>query len=169
MSLDATPDLAPPLALFRYHVAFSRVTPRGAAPKEGNGDDSGDATLCQGSFSECTGLEATMEPKVIKAGGANYGAAQRVGPVSFGTVILKRGMTTNRDLWTAFSGVSELGFSAVRFNVAIAVQHLDGSTAFTVRLTRALPVKFKCGDLSARATEIGIEELHLVHEGLSLS
>ena len=35
-------------------------------------------------------------------------------------------------------------------------------------LRRALPVKFKAADLDARGTEIGIEELHLAHEGLVL-
>lgn len=31
-----------------------------------------------------------------------------------------------------------------------------------------MPIKFKAADLNARGTEIGIEELHLAHEGLSL-
>ena len=35
-------------------------------------------------------------------------------------------------------------------------------------LARALPVKFKAADLNARGSEVGIEELHLAHEGLSL-
>ena len=35
------------------------------------------------------------------------------------------------------------------------------------QLDRAMPVKFKFADLNAKASEIGIEELHLVHEGLS--
>ena len=151
-----------PLTLFRFRVEFEQVLPRAA----GGGAP---VALCEGAFSECSGLEATMEPKVIKAGGANYGAAQRVGQVTFGTVILKRGMTTNRDLWRAFSGVSERGFSATRFNVAITVLGPGGEPAFTVRLSRAMPVKFKCGDLSARATEVGVEELHLAHEGMTLA
>jgi hypothetical protein len=29
-----------------------------------------------------------------------------------------------------------------------------------------MPVKFKFADLNAKGTEVGIEELHLVHEGL---
>jgi hypothetical protein len=29
-------------------------------------------------------------------------------------------------------------------------------------------VKFKAADLNARGTEVGIEELHLAHEGLTL-
>jgi hypothetical protein len=31
-----------------------------------------------------------------------------------------------------------------------------------------MPVKFRAGDLSARATDVAIEELHLVHEGLRM-
>ena len=150
-----------PLTLFRFQVEFQRVPPRGAASSER-------PEICQGAFSECTGLEATMEPKVIKSGGANYGAAQRVGPVTFGTVVLKRGMTTNRDLWKTFAAVAETALTSIRFNVTITVLGPGGDAAFTVGLSRALPVKFKCGDLSARATEVGIEELHLAHEGLSL-
>jgi hypothetical protein len=31
-----------------------------------------------------------------------------------------------------------------------------------------MPVKFKAADLNAKGTDIGIEELHLAHEGLRL-
>lgn len=153
-----------PFTLFRYQVDFTRVSLRDHA-------ESGDLPICRGAFSECTGLEATMEPKMIKAGGWNYGAHQRPGPVTFGTVILKRGMTTTRDLWKWFSHVTEQAKFAFRLNVIIRVagpgEDLPGE-ALVVRLHRALPVKFKCADLNARASEISIEELHLAHEGLSI-
>jgi len=157
-------DTSYPLTLFRFQVDFVRVS-------LSDQTTSGAVEICHGAFSECTGLEATMEPKVIKAGGWNYGAQQRSGPVTFGTVVLKRGITDSRDLWTWFSDVNENGKYAVRFNVTIYVaapeEELPGS-ALTINLFRAMPLKFKCGDLSARATEIGIEELHLAHEGLSI-
>ena len=152
-----------PFIPFRFHVNFTSVAVGGAG--------SGGGKTWEAAFSECTGLEATMEPKVIKPGGSNYGAAQRVGPVTFGTVILKRGMTRNRSAWGFFSHVNELGKSASRLNVKITVEapaDQDVSTALTIELTRALPVKFKCADLNARASEVAIEELHLAHEGLSL-
>jgi phage tail-like protein len=153
-----------PLALFRFQVDFQRVA-------LGDHAEQGDMPLCRGAFSDCSGLEATMEPKTIKAGGWNYGAHQRVGQVTFGTVILKRGMTLSRDLWKWFSHVNEQGKSAFRLNVTIHVagpdEPLPGSS-LVVHLLRALPVKFKCADLNARGTEISIEELHLVHEGLTI-
>ncbi len=36
-------------------------------------------------------------------------------------------------------------------------------------LANALPVKFKGADLSASAAQVAIEELHFVHEGLTLA
>jgi phage tail-like protein len=108
-----------------------------------------------------------MEPKVIKAGGANYGPAQRVGPVTFATVVLKRGMTTTRDLWNWFQTVAGGGYS-YRLDARITMQSPSGQAVLTWVLDRALPVKFKAADLNAKGTEVGIEELHLAHEGLRL-
>lgn len=153
-----------PLTLFRFQVDFERVSLTDDSKK-------GQVAVCHGAFSDCSGLEATVEPKVIKAGGWNYGAQQRAGPTTFATVILKRGITTSRDLWKWFSQVNETGKYAFRLNVTIRVAgpgEEQPGEALTIRLFRAMPVKFKCADLSARGTEVGIEELHLAHEGLSL-
>jgi phage tail-like protein len=149
-----------PLHVFRFDVTFRRDGTISAP-------NSDPVPLCSGAFAECTGLEATMEPKVIKAGGLNYGPAQRVGQVSFATVILKRGMTTTRDLWNWFQLVAG-GAYAHRLSAEITMQDLEGQPVLTWKLARALPIKFKAADLNARGTEVGIEELHLAHEGLSL-
>jgi len=149
-----------PLHVFRFEVTFRRDAPF-VSP------NSDPVPLCSGAFAECTGLEATMEPKVIKAGGLNYGPAQRVGQVSFATVILKRGMTTTRDLWKWFQLVAG-GAYAHRLSAEITMQNLVGQPVLTWKLARALPIKFKAADLNARGAEVGIEELHLAHEGLSL-
>ena len=118
------------------------------------------------SFSECTGLEATVEPKAIKEGGRNYGAAQRAGPVSFATVVLKRGVSEDRGMWQVFNSFTT-GQYAPRLQVTITL--LDGSMTeiMTWQLDNAMAVKFKFADLNGKGTEVGIEELHLVHEGLT--
>ena len=149
-----------PHPAFRFAIDFREVTA---------GGEGGAVKLCGASFTECTGLEATMEPKVIKEGGRNYGPVQRAGPVTFGTVILKRGMTSARDLWRWFELVNTSGKSAYRLSAAITVFDLSGEALFTWKLEKALPVKFKAADLNAKATDVGVEELHLVHEGLTLA
>jgi phage tail-like protein len=149
-----------PFHVFRFRVTFVE------APLSGKGADS--VPLCGAAFSECTGLEATMEPKVIKEGGRNYGAAQRMGQVTFATVVLKRGMTASRDLWQWFSLVGE-GAYAHRLNARVAMLDASGAEVVAWDLARALPVKFKAADLNGKATEVGIEELHIAHESLTLS
>lgn len=171
--MSAEDDLWP-LSVFRFRVDFY-LDPF-------TGSQSDNVPLCSGSFSECTGLDATMEPKVIKEGGRNYGANQRVGPVSFGTVILKRGMTRTRDLYNWFSTVAGGGYS-YRLSVEITMQEASATAdsydeelsgyevtdVLTVRLDKALPVKFRSADLNAASgTTVAIEELHLVHEGLTM-
>lgn len=149
-------DTTLPLQVFRFEVRFRRA-----------GSGGGPVDVCSGSFSDCTGLEASMEPKVIKAGGANYGPTQRAGQVSFATVVLKRGMTRTRDLFRWFQMVGG-GAYAYRLSAEIAMQDGAGQTVLTWGLDRCLPVKFKAADLNAKGNEIGIEELHLAHEGLRL-
>ena len=36
------------------------------------------------------------------------------------------------------------------------------------QLDNAIPVKFKAADLNAKNSEIGVEELHLAHEGMTM-
>jgi len=148
-----------PWHVFRFQVDFETDPIPGGSTKP--------VPLCSGAFSECSGLEATMEPKVIKEGGRNYGVVQRSGPITFGTVILKRGMTATRDAFRWFDMVGN-GAYAYRLAATITMFDPSGAGALSWRLEKALPTKFKAADLNAKNTEIGIEELHLAHEGMSL-
>ena len=147
-----------PLHVFRFQVDFFTDSLSDGASHD-------QFQVCSGSFAECTGLEATMEPKVIKEGGRNYGAAQRAGQTTFATVILKRGISANRNLFQIFNSVST-GTFAPRMQVTINLFDLDGSAVMAWQLDRAMPIKYKFSDLNSKNAEIGIEELHLVHEGL---
>ena len=140
--------------------------------------DEGGKVICGGSFSEATGLEATMTPRVIREGGRNWSAVQRAGPVAFGTVILKRGMTAGDDLSKWFDLTTRLGGYGVRLNGTIEVvdraafntttKVATPHTLLTWTLHNAMPIKFKGADLNAAASQVAVEELHLVHEGLTL-
>ncbi len=154
-------NLLAPYHALRFHLDFKETT-------LGATGTSKDVVLCSGSFAECSGLEATMETKVIKAGGHNYGAAQRVGQTTFATVVLKRGMTRLKDLWGWYEMVST-GKYAHRVNVDITMFDNAGKGVMTWQLLNALPVKFKASDLNAKSGDVAIEEIHLVHEGLTLA
>jgi phage tail-like protein len=147
------------LFTFRFDVAFfaTRLGASGRNP----------IPLGTGGFAECSGLEATMEPKTIKEGGNNDTPIQRAGPVSYATVILKRGLAASRELWLAFERPAR-GAYAQRLDCVITLNDAAGQPAMRWQLVNALPVKFKAADFNARAGEVGVEELHLVHEGLYL-
>jgi len=148
-----------PYHVFRFQVDFKTdsIGPSGMG---------GPVSVCTGAFAECTGLEATMEPKVIKEGGTNYGSAQRAGYITFATVVLKRGISSNRNLWQIFNSIGS-GLFAPRLQVTITLMDQSSKPAIAWQLDKAMPIKFKFADLNAKGTEVGIEELHLVHEGLS--
>jgi len=153
------------LTLFRFRVDFHKTSlddpTSGAAEK-----------ICSGRFSEVTGFEASMEPHTITEGGRNWGEVQRAGKTTFATLVLKRGMTDDRGLWTWFQGVAGGGF-AYRLNARVVMLGADqdtddGTGQLRWEFANCLPIKLKAADLSATSTEIGIEELHLNHEGMRL-
>lgn len=143
--------------------------------------------LCAGYFSEVTGFELTMEPKVIKEGGRNWGEHQRSGPTKFAPLVLKRGVTSVSDLWTWFDITTRQHYYGYRMSGEVVVlgnptlkpewspgqpvpanQVPEENPLMTWKLTGVLPTKFKGPDLSSTASQVAIEELHLVHEGVEL-
>ena len=124
--------------------------------------------ICQGAFSEVSGLEASMTPKTHKEGGRNWGEVQLSGPTTFPPVILKRGITNIEHLWTWFEITTHSANYGLRYSGMIDVFYPSGQPAFRWNLVNVLPTKFKGPDLSATANQVAVEELHLVHEGLTL-
>ena len=149
-----------PVHVFRFQVDFREQF-------IGSKAEGSKVVLCSGAFSECSGLEASMEPRVIKEGGRNWGAIQRVGKTTFATLVLKRGMTQTRDLWKWYEFVGT-GKYAQRLNAVITLFDTSGQSVLAWQLTNAMPVKFKAADMDAKGTDVAIEELHLAHEGLSM-
>jgi len=154
---DPSAARAAPLHVFNFHVSFGDASFAGS--------DGAELPLVEGAFAEISGLEATLEPKSIREGGLNGLMHQRAGPVTHATVSLKRGVPRARDLARCVDVIAS-GHYAGRLDVEIEMRDAAGDALMRFRLLRALPVKFKAADLNARATEVGIEELHLVHEGL---
>src|SRR4051794_38815967 len=59
--------------------------------------------LVDAAFAECDGLELTMQTKTLEVGGVNDRQIHLIGPVTSGQLTLKRGMTSNLQLWQWFS------------------------------------------------------------------
>jgi phage tail-like protein len=125
------------------------------------------APLCGASFSECDGLEMTMEVKTLREGGNNGLQIRLPGPMSFGQLVLKRGMTKDRDLWDWFLDVNQ--DPTLRANAEVVVfSSEEGKFTEQERflLTGCIPVKLKAPALNAKDGLIAIEELQVAYERL---
>ncbi len=123
--------------------------------------------VCSAAFSECDGLEQSMEVKTIREGGNNGKQLRLAGPVSYGQLTLKRGMTATFDLWDWFAAV--MLNARLRADAEVVVFAPDGRTE-RVRflLTRCLPLKLKAPALNAKDGMVAVEELQLAYESLTL-
>jgi len=129
-----------------------------------------DGKVCSAAFSECDGLEATMEPKTLREGGNNTRQFHLSGPVNYGTLTLKRGMTRNFNLWEWFEMVNfQIRGRRKRGEAEVIVYAADGVTIqMKFALTRCLPLKIKVPALNAKDSAIAIEEMQIAYETLRL-
>lgn len=129
--------------------------------------DRGAAPLCSAAFSDCDGLDMSMEVKTIRQGGDNGRQIRFAGPVSYGTVTLKRGMTASFDLWDWFAAVRT--DARLRADASVVVFAADGQTErVRFQLTRCLPVKLKAPTLSGKDGMVAIEEFQMVYETMEI-
>jgi len=159
---------------FRFKVSFSHEFAPAEVGREGSGERF-DLVQCRGEFSEVGGLEMTTTPKTLKEGGRNWGEVQLSTPVTFPSLVLKRGITRDTELWQWYRFIYQTGVYAYRVDCTIEVKESakdeNGEDRIRMRwiARNCLPVKFKGSDLNATATGVAIEELHLAHEGLELA
>ena len=129
--------------------------------------------LCKAAFSECDGMEMTMEVKTIRSGGENGRQIRLAGPAAFGQLTLKRGMTDNFDLWAWFEETLQnpslrANAEVVVLSPAVAANGQEREVRARFVLSRCLPVKLKAPPLNAKDGGVAIEELQLAYESLTL-
>lgn len=121
--------------------------------------------LCDAAFAECDGLEMSMETKTIREGGGNGRQIHLVGPLSYGQLTLKRGMTADAGLWDWFDRVQrERRLRATGEVTVLSADRLREDLRFT--LTGCLPVKLKAPGLKAADGGIAVEEMQIAYETL---
>ncbi len=130
------------------------------------GVTSSNTQLCSASFSECDGLEMTLEPKTIRAGGRNWGPVHLAGPISYGQLTLKRGLAESMDLWDWFEKVATDGQTGYRTSASVIVRGSNQSDLAVFELTGCLPVKLKAPALNAKDGLVAIEEMQIAYESM---
>jgi phage tail-like protein len=109
----------------------------------------------------------TMDVKTIREGGNNGRQIRLTGPINYGQVTMKRGMTATFDLWNWFNLM--LTSPWLRADANVVLFAADGTTERArFLLSRCVPTRLKSPPLSAKDGGVAIEELQLSYESLSL-
>lgn len=121
--------------------------------------------ICNGAFSEVDGLEMTMETKTIREGGGNGRQIHLAGPVSYGQLTLKRGMSDSLDLWDWFDRLQTE--RSLRAEGEIRMNSPDQKKTTVIYVLRGcLPVMVKGASLNAADGSVAIEEMQVAYETL---
>jgi phage tail-like protein len=117
-----------------------------------------------GGFSECSGLEMSLDIEEYREGGRNGEYLKFPSRVRWSNLLLKRGVTSSTTLWDwHYSFVEGRG---KRRDGIIFLQD-DTHTPHNVwYFRRGLPLKYSGPALNAAQSSVAIEALEITHEGL---
>lgn len=141
-----------------------------------SGPGSPAATLGNGAFAECSGLELEADVKEYQEGGFNDGVVRRVGRVKLQPLVLKRGMIVlpgghyaDRTFWDWLTAMVSGTLPVKRCDGHIRVSNPANTRVVSHwSFARGLPLKVTGPALNGKTGEIAIEELHIAHESLRL-
>lgn len=119
--------------------------------------------LCNSEFTEVDGLEMTMEPKTIREGGNNSRQVHLVGPASYGNLTLKRGMTSNQDIWKWFQAVINNTRPGSFATGVILMKDAAKNPTVRFELSECLPIRLKAPAMNAKDGILAIEELQITY------
>jgi len=122
-----------------------------------------------GSFRECTGLGSEtelIETKESMPGGfTEY--IKCPGALKWDNITLKRGITYSMELWQWRGKVEEGKVDDARANGSIKMYDSQNSCVARWNFENGWPQKVSGPTFNATSNEIGVEELVIVHEGVS--
>jgi phage tail-like protein len=121
--------------------------------------------IAQGSFMECSGLDATTESIEYREGGDNVTVRKLPGKTSYGDITLKWGVNATKDLWTWRRQVIQGNIQ--RKNGSVVVYDLANSTEVARwNFVRGWPVKWEGPHFDAKGKDVAVETLTIAHEGI---
>ncbi|MDA0268489.1 MAG: phage tail protein [Cyanobacteria bacterium] len=119
------------------------------------------------SFSECSGIDVTIDKDTYSEGGVNNQQRIFLKQAKFGDITLKRGITNDLSFWDWLNQILEKG-KPERRSINILVFNQAGETMQAWTLIGAVPVGWKTPSLQADSTSVAVEELVLSYEGLKV-
>jgi phage tail-like protein len=117
-----------------------------------------------GGFSECTGLEMSLDVEEYKEGGRNGTILKFPTRVKWTNITLKKGVASSTTLWDWLYGFVE-GRGRRRDGIIILQNDLHIPNNIW-QFRRGLPVKYTGPSLNASQNNVAIESIEIAHEGI---
>lgn len=121
--------------------------------------------ITRAHFQEVSGLTATVDVIEHREGGRNTTPVKLPGQTKYANITLKWGMTDDADLYTWHQEV--VNGNLERRNGSIILLDRAGEEVARWNFVRAWPTKYEGPSMNAEGTDVSIEQIELVHEGLT--
>lgn len=117
-----------------------------------------------GGFTECSGLEMTMQPEEYKEGGNNGATLKFPSRVTWSNIVLKHGVGFDTTLWDWHYGYATgTGSRKDGFIALLNDLHVPNNIWY---FHRGLPVKYSGPSMNASQSSVAIESIEIAHEGM---
>mgnify|MGYP000029452505 CR=1 FL=1 len=119
--------------------------------------------VASGFFVEVSGIGSEneiVEYKVVNSSGVEV-ILKVPGRLNYANITLKRGITSNMDMWTWRKMVEDGNIEGARSNMTLMMLDSDGSTVAQWDFANAWPVKISFD------SEFAFESITIAHEGLT--
>jgi phage tail-like protein len=116
-------------------------------------------------FTECTGLDSTLEIAEYQAGGVNDRVYKFPSRFTFSNISLKQGVSLDLAMLREWHG-HLLSGQTDRRDGLIKLRDEQGNEVLAWKFERGLPAKWEGPALNAKQSEVSIETLEIAHEHL---
>ncbi|MFD0674108.1 phage tail protein [Cohnella sp. GCM10027633] len=115
-------------------------------------------------FSEVIGLESQTEFEEYREGGVNGYVHRLPKGVRTPPIVLRRGISSSQELWSWYDSASQ--GRVTRKSGSIILYKQDGTELLRWNFFEAYPVKWSGPSLNAAASDVAVEAVELVHNGI---
>jgi phage tail-like protein len=123
--------------------------------------------IARAAFSEVAGLESETAVVEYRVGGEPNTVRKLPGLTKYANIVLRRGITNDRDLWNWRQAVVQGNVD--RRNGSVVLLADDGTEVVRWNFFRGWIAKWEGPALNASANEVAIETIEIAHEGLELA
>lgn len=115
-------------------------------------------------FQEIGGIDATIDVMDYREGGDMLGVRKLPGQTKHSNLSLKRGYTSDDQLWKWFEDVMTGRTEKIRKNISVIQIDMAGDEVFRWNVFQSFPVKYTAPSYNAKGNDLAIETLEIVYE-----